>query len=143
MAQESKARKGERMAENRRETFARMLYVHRRRLGYTQEQLAALIGESPQMISAIEKGLKLPSFDKLFQIADFFKTTVDAMTGGLPAGVCSPTYIDAEFSASDGSMMFIGTHDLAAIGRAVDLFVKVRQPPAPAPPEPSDAALDA
>jgi transcriptional regulator with XRE-family HTH domain len=129
------------MAESRRQTFGRIMYMKRKALGYTQEQLASFVGESPQMISAIEKGEKAPSFDKLFEIADFFKTTVDAMTGG----TCNrqvTNYIDADFSASDGSMMLIGTQDIDTIGRYVDLFVRVRHRHAPEPTEPPESIED-
>ena len=114
------------MAESRRQTYARMLYMHRRESGYTQEQLAALVDESPQTISKIELGKMVPSFDTLFKIADFFKTTADAMTGGAATRQASRTYIDAEFSASDGSILLIGTQDLDALGKVIDLFVRVR-----------------
>ena len=123
---EGKRRKDQRMAESRRQTFARMLYMHRRELGYTQDQLAALIDESPQTISKIELGKMAPPFDTLFKIADFFPTTVDAMTGGVAVRQGSRTYIDAEFSASDGSILLIGTQDLDALGKVIDLFVRVR-----------------
>ena len=72
----------------------------------------------PQTISKIEQGKMVPSFDKLFQIADFFKTTVDAMTGGVGPRTGTTTYIDAEFSASDGSMLFIGTQDRGGAGQS-------------------------
>ena len=140
LGMEGKARKGQRMSEHRRQTYARMLYMHRREFGYTQEQLAALLDESPQTISKIEQGKMVPSFDKLFQIADFFKTTVDAMTGGVGPGRGATTYIDAEFSASDGSMLCIGTQDVEALGKAIDLFVRVRQTRPQAAREPDEGA---
>ena len=126
------------MAEGRRQTYQRMLYMLRREAGYTQEQLAALIDESPQTISKIELGKMVPSFDTLFKIADFFHTTVDAMTGGTAPRQGPTTYIDAEFSASDGSMLFIGTQDFDALGKAVNCLcgcgTKTRRgAPAPAP----------
>lgn len=116
------------MPESRRRTFGRMLYVLRKESGYTQEQLAKLLGfEGAQAISAIEKGLRAPSFDMLLKIVDFFQTSVEAMTTGrcqMPH--VSNTFIDTSFSASDGSTMFIGTKDLKELGEMVDLFVRVR-----------------
>ena len=124
------------MPESRRRTFGRMLYVLRKEAGYTQDALAKLLGfEGAQAVSAIEKGVRAPSFDMLFKIVDFFQTTVDAMTTGRCAlSHGQTTFIDTSFSASDGSAMFIGTKDVSELGDIIDLFVRVRQSQ-PAPPD--------
>lgn len=137
---EGKRRRTQRLADHRRQMFRRTLSRHRRDFGYTQAHLAALVEESPQTISKLEHGTMVPSFDKLFQLADVFATTVDAMAGGGQARAGTTTYIDAVFSASDGSMLFIGTQDLDALGKAVDLFVRVRHKDAAQDREPPPGA---
>lgn len=117
------------MPESRRKTFGRMLGVYRRQAGYTQEQLAKLLGfEGAGAISAIERGEKAPSFDKLLAILDFFQTPLEAMlTGRCGQAHINHTYIDTSFSASDGSTIFVGTKDLKEAEAIADLLVQFRK----------------
>lgn len=126
---------GDRMPESRRKTFGRMLGVNRRSLGYTQEQLAKLLGfEGAGAISAIERGENAPSFDKLLAILDFFQTSLEAMTTGrCKRSHGGNTYIDTSFSASDGSTIVVGAKDLKELGEMGALFVRLRKHDPPAP----------
>ena len=127
---EQESRQGGRMAESRRKTFGRMLGVYRRQSGYTQEHLAKLLGfEGAGAISAIERGEKAPSFDKLLAILDFFQVPLEAMlTGRCTPAHITHTYIDTSFSASDGSTIFVGTKDLQEAEALADVFVRLRKP---------------
>ena len=47
----------------------------------SQEQLALFVGRSPKMISAIERGIKMPSVNTLFAIRQQLDVTLDYLIG--------------------------------------------------------------
>lgn len=57
------------------------IYALRRKSGLSQEQLAEKIGVSRQAISKWEGGLSTPELDKLRALSEFFKITMDELTG--------------------------------------------------------------
>lgn len=64
-----------------------MLYIAenirtlRRGKGYTQEEVADLLGVSPQSVSKWERGDTYPDITLLPAIANMFKTSIDALVG--------------------------------------------------------------
>ena len=56
-----------------RKKYLKRLYVERKRLGYTQNQMARLIGISRSYYAEIESGKVLPSSKLLFKINDVVK----------------------------------------------------------------------
>jgi len=45
-----------------------MIYLRRKELGYTQEQLAALMGMSPRLLGEIEHGKKTTGIQKVLDL---------------------------------------------------------------------------
>lgn len=54
----------------------------RLRKNMTQSQLANKLGVSKQVISAYEKGKRMPSYDILFKLANIFSTTINDLILG-------------------------------------------------------------
>ena len=53
----------------------------REKKGYTQKEVAFALKISVQAISYWETGERMPSYEKLFQLADLYKTTTDELLG--------------------------------------------------------------
>ena len=75
------------------------IYTLRRRMGFSQEQLAERIGVSRQAISKWESGQSTPDLDKLLALSQCFGITMDELTGDRPtpgeAGPKAPAPADA------------------------------------------------
>jgi len=52
---------------------------HRTNFGFTQEQLANILGVSRQTIISIEKGRYIPSLQLALKISEFFNCSTDEM----------------------------------------------------------------
>lgn len=61
--------------------IAQKLIEKRKAMNITQEQVASVLGITPQSISKWERGEGYPDITMLPAIADFFRTTVDDMLG--------------------------------------------------------------
>lgn len=61
--------------------FYECLKHQRESYGYTQKQMAELIGIAPRSYQRYESGEREPNIDTLIQIADFFSITLDALVG--------------------------------------------------------------
>lgn len=55
------------------------LKLYRKKLGYTQEQIAELIGVSRQALAKWERGESLPDIDNVIALADLFDVSVDSL----------------------------------------------------------------
>ncbi|PWL71311.1 MAG: XRE family transcriptional regulator [Clostridiales bacterium] len=53
----------------------------RKRTGLTQAQLAQQLGLTKPVVSAYENSIRLPSYDKLMQIASIFHVSTDYLLG--------------------------------------------------------------
>ena len=60
-------------------TFGEKLFTLRRQAGYSQEDLAALLGVSRQAISRWEMGATLPDAQNLLQLSRLFSVSIDSM----------------------------------------------------------------
>ena len=72
--------------------LARRMRVRREALQLTQEQLATATGVSPQYISLIEQGKRVPSVSSLARLAEELAVTVDYLITGKEAVIsgCIP-----------------------------------------------------
>ena len=69
--------------------LARRMKVRREALELTQEQLATATGVSPQYISLIEQGKRVPSVSSLARLAKELAVTVDYLITGKEAVINS------------------------------------------------------
>lgn len=53
----------------------------RRGKGFTQEEVAKLIGISRQAFSNYERGIRVPSIDVLVKLADVYEMSLDELVG--------------------------------------------------------------
>ena len=58
------------------------IFAQRKRLGITQEALAEKADVSPQLISAVENGIRAVSSDKLFRISRALHVSADYLMSG-------------------------------------------------------------
>jgi transcriptional regulator with XRE-family HTH domain len=68
-------------------TLGKRIYFTRKCQKLSQEQLAELAELSPPYISHIERGVKGPSLDALFRIADALDTSMDWLLGRSSAAI--------------------------------------------------------
>ncbi|GLC89140.1 helix-turn-helix domain-containing protein [Lysinibacillus piscis] len=64
--------------------LANMLKIHRKRMGYTQEQVAQKLHVTTQAVSKWEKGLSVPSIDNLVSLSDLYGISLDELVQGSP-----------------------------------------------------------
>jgi transcriptional regulator with XRE-family HTH domain len=70
--------------------------VTRERMGLTQEQLADLIGRTPETVSNIERGRTLPSLSTLEKLGRCLQTPVRELLDDEPAGGISRHRLELE-----------------------------------------------
>ena len=71
--------------------FGKTIKEARKKIGYTQAMLAEEIGISSNFIGDIERGLKLPSLNKLIILSNVLKTSLDTMfADSLDNILCEP-----------------------------------------------------
>ena len=62
--------------------IGQFIAFHRKRLGMTQTELAAILGVSNKTVSRWERGLHLPDYDEVLAASDLFGVSVkDFITG--------------------------------------------------------------
>ena len=90
------------------------IIVCRKQKGYSQEELASLLGVSRQSISKWETGESLPDINKLMSIAKVFDVTTDwlltednIVTNEEPEGLGGAIYIGSSVSNSKINSTFI------------------------------------
>ena len=59
--------------------FGKKIKIAREKMGLTQFQLAEKIDVSPNFLGDIERGIKLPSLNKLILLSNTLKLSLDAM----------------------------------------------------------------
>jgi len=62
--------------------MGRRIYMQRKRLGLTQEQVAELADISPQVLSTAENGTRNISSDKLYRISKALNVSADYLLSG-------------------------------------------------------------
>lgn len=62
--------------------MGRRIYMQRKRLGLTQEQVAELADISPQLLSTAENGVRNISSDKLYRISKALNVSADYLLSG-------------------------------------------------------------
>ena len=67
--------------------FPEKLYTLRKAKGYTQEQMAELLGVSRQALAKWEAGQSLPDIGKLLRISDLLRVTVDYLVRDQECGL--------------------------------------------------------
>lgn len=71
--------------------FGKRLKEAREKMGYTQAKLSEEVGISPNFLGDIERGLKLPSLNKLIILSNVLKTSLDTMfADSLDNILCEP-----------------------------------------------------
>lgn len=68
----------------RQKTVTRNLIAFREELGLSQSKMAAAIGVPPNTWSSWEQGLRIPSTEMMFRIAEVLDRTVDEMAADKP-----------------------------------------------------------
>ena len=71
-------------------TTGERIRERRQEIGLTQDDLAKILGVTPQHISAIENDKRLPSLDFLVKLARALKVTTDYLLSGEEA-IVTPT----------------------------------------------------
>ena len=62
-----------------KKAFGKKIKTAREKLGLTQFELAEKIDVSPNLLGDIERGIKLPSLNKLILLSNTLKLSLDAM----------------------------------------------------------------
>ena len=62
--------------------MGRRIYMQRKKLGLTQEQVAELADISPQLLSTAENGVRNISSDKLYRISKALNVSADYLLSG-------------------------------------------------------------
>ncbi len=75
-----KSRKHE--AEDLRRSFGKYIQQHRVAKGYTQQQLADLLGVTPKTISCTERGETFPGYENIFRLAMLLDMSLDQFVLG-------------------------------------------------------------
>lgn len=88
--------------------IAQQIKIHRKRAGYTQEQLAEMVNLSTQHISRIESGCYIPSLNSFFMIVNALK--IDLKIFGfnlnLTSNAVRDSIIQKVSSATDAELIF-------------------------------------
>ncbi|MGN0562485.1 MAG: helix-turn-helix domain-containing protein [Candidatus Fimenecus sp.] len=66
---------------NIKESITQRIKMLRKQNGYTQQQVATAIHVSRSAYSQYEMGLKQPTIDTLYQLADLYKCSIDYLVG--------------------------------------------------------------
>ncbi len=66
---------------NIKENITQRIKMLRKQNGYTQQQVANAINVSRSAYSQYEMGLKQPTIDTLYQLADLYKCSIDYLVG--------------------------------------------------------------
>lgn len=61
--------------------FCNVLKEERNKRGWTQEQLAHKLSVAPSTVGMWEQGSRIPSFEKMEEIADLFNINMDRLRG--------------------------------------------------------------
>ena len=67
-------------------SFADVFKRERLQIGYTQQQMADALNTSASTIGMWEQGRRIPVFEKLEEIADFFNIDMEELRGNDPTG---------------------------------------------------------
>ena len=62
-------------------TFAQNLATLRKNVGISQKALASILGISDAAVNMLEKEKRLPSFEILLALADYFNVSIDYLVG--------------------------------------------------------------
>ena len=62
-------------------TFAQNLATLRKNAGISQKALASILGISDAAVNMLEKEKRLPSFEILLALADYFNVSIDYLVG--------------------------------------------------------------
>ena len=84
--------------------FGQLIKKKRREKGYTQQDLAAMIGIQPKSISFIERGINLPASENIFALAKILDLSLDEFIFGyskFDANFCIEDINDLLNSLSD------------------------------------------
>lgn len=85
------------ISEEHSQSIGRRIQYFRTQQGLRQEQLAKMVGPTPNFLSAIERGVKYPSLDSLIKITAVLKVPADAvLRTDLPCDKIMQTYETAE-----------------------------------------------
>lgn len=79
--------------------FSERLKMLRKERGYTQDDIAALLGVSKQTISGYERGVRRPSFEYLDKLGDFFNVDLSFLLGNTDVRGCFPRH-DTSFNVA-------------------------------------------
>ncbi len=66
---------------NIKESITQRIKMLRKQNGYTQQQVANAVHVSRSAYSQYEMGLKQPTIDTLYQLADLYKCSIDYLVG--------------------------------------------------------------
>ena len=66
---------------NIKERITQRIKMLRKQNGYTQQQVANAVHVSRSAYSQYEMGLKQPTIDTLYQLADLYKCSIDYLVG--------------------------------------------------------------
>jgi transcriptional regulator with XRE-family HTH domain len=90
--------KGAKYKESHRFAFGRALAMERRRKGYTQAELAKLLGKSKQVISNYERAVENPTAETLKKLAIALRIPVERLVFPAEADTPTPAQFDRGLS---------------------------------------------
>ncbi|MBE6719182.1 MAG: helix-turn-helix transcriptional regulator [Ruminococcaceae bacterium] len=73
--------------------MGRRIYMQRKKLGLTQEQVAELADISPQLLSTAENGIRNISSDKLYRISKALNVSADYLLSGKTTAVDDSNFL--------------------------------------------------
>ena len=65
-----------------KQDFGKYIQKHRKSKGYTQQDLADLLGITPKSVSCTERGETFPSHENIFRLADVLDMSLDEFVFG-------------------------------------------------------------
>ena len=68
-----------------KENFGKNLSELRKKSGLSRKQLAGILGLSEITVGSYERGLRQPTFETLFRLADYFNVSLDELIGHVDA----------------------------------------------------------
>ena len=68
--------------EQLKKDFGKYIQKHRKAKGYTQQDLADLLGITPKSVSCTERGETFPGYENIFRLAEVLEMSLDEFVFG-------------------------------------------------------------
>ena len=103
-----------------KKAFGKQLQKYRERAGFSQENLAEVIGCSTIFISYIERGIKSPSLDTLIKLSNALNISVDILLGQEITG-----YTFAKLRDIEGQLKTLPVNEQIKLLTVMDAIISI------------------